>query len=211
MEGLSDKLTDYVAFAHLWHLLEKSHSDDDINYLMLRILEIEEEALTGYGLPLTLEYSEIFQELGLKDDFVLSDIPECIEKLEQAAKVYFKRPVLSDLELLKIAQKSQIGIDLVLPELTLRLLPYTYYDFCYYFLFLKNKTTPELFLKELQIVEKYNLVKKLQELVEIPDYKGGRVYSEVKIVGLSFVDIFLENYHTFKNNRLDYLENDLPF
>jgi hypothetical protein len=43
MEGLFDKLTDYVAYAHLWHSLHKTHTNDEINYLMVRMCEIEEE------------------------------------------------------------------------------------------------------------------------------------------------------------------------
>jgi len=100
----------------------------------------------------------------------------------------------------------------VLPELTLRLRPYTYYTFCYYFLFLKKKTTPKLFLRELDIVEKMDLVKKLQELVTITNGKDTREYLILKMAKLSYLDIFLENYHIFDDNRLEYLKNsDNPF
>jgi hypothetical protein len=201
MEDLFDKLTDYVAYAHLWHKLNKTQTDDELNYLMLRMADIEEEISIHYGLPLTLEYSDIFQELGIKDDFKLADIPICIEKLEQAAEDYFDRPVLTDLQLLKQAQKKQLEIDFVLPELTLRLRPYTYYTFCYYFLFLKKKTTPKLYLRELELVEKNNLVKKLQELVNLPNCKETREYLTAKMAGLSYLDIYLDNYEDYYNNQ----------
>ncbi len=61
MEDIFDKLTNYIAFAHLWHYLQKTSTDDELNHLMLSMVEIEEEVLSYYGLPCTLTYSEIFQ------------------------------------------------------------------------------------------------------------------------------------------------------
>ena len=214
MENLFDKLTDYVAFSHLWHSLEESHSNEETNYLMVRMVEIEEEILSHFGLHLTYNYSEIFQELGIKDDFKLSDIPVFIEQLEYEAKKYFNRPVLSDIELLRKAQKIKSDIDYVLPELTLKLLAEPYYNFCYYFLFIQEKITPELFLKELKIVVNNACSLRLSNLVNkrLLNYKKDKEYLLLKKLGLQFLDVFLENYHTFDDNRLEYLKkDDFPF
>jgi hypothetical protein len=192
MEELLNKLVDYVAYSHLWHLLAKTNSDEDLKYLMVRVVEIEEEILSHYGLPLTFNHSDILQELGIKDDFKLSDINSCIEHLEQIAKKHFDSPILTDMELLRSAQESRLDIDNVLPELTLKLYAEPYYFFCYYFLFLPKKITPELFLEELKSVVNHKCSDKLTRLVEqnLSDYSTQWDYHEVKIIGLHFIDIF---------------------
>jgi|GEM_PF-5399721 hypothetical protein len=161
-----------------------------------------------FGLPLTFNYSDIFQELGCKDDFQLSDIDECIDNLEQAAKIYLLGPVKTDLELLKIDQEMQTEIDLVLPELTLKLLPESYYFFCYNFLFLKKIITPTSFLKELKLVVKYDCSNKLTKLAlnRSHRYKLTADYIELKTIGLNFLDIYIRNYDRLNND-----EDDLPF
>ncbi len=208
-----NKLIDYVAYAHLWHFLGKTFPNDDTNYLMVQMVEIEEEILSNFGLPLTLNYSEIFQELGIKDNFKLHDILACIENLESEAKKYFNRPVVSDIELLRKAQELEIDIDYVLPDLTLKLLAEPYYNFCYYFLFIQRKITPELFLEELKTVVKNNCSIMLTSVVNkrLLSYKNDKDYLFLKSIELKFLDIFLENYHYFDDKRLEYLKNGLPF
>ena len=208
MERVYSKLIDYVAYSHLWHFLDKRSPNDDINYLMLQMVEIEEEILSHFGLPFTLAYSEILQELGIKNDFTFSDITACIENLESEAKEYFNRPVISDIEILRKAQELEIDIDYVLPELTLKLLAEPYYNFCYYFLFIQRKITPELFLEELKSVVKNKRSRMLTNIVnkKLSSYKNDEEYRLLKNLGLKYLDVFLENYHTFDSNRLEYIK-----
>ncbi len=179
---------------------------------MLTITELEEEILSHYGLPFTFEFSDVLQELGVNNKFDLAGIATYIEKLEQTAKGYFNRDILTDIRLLERAQQLQIEIDCVLPELTLKLYAEPYYDFCYYFLFLKNEITPQDFLDELKLVTTINCSNKLSELVN-----GGFISTmhkncnDLKNTSLRFIDTFLQNYNYFNDNRSDYIADGLPF
>ena len=73
-EELKSKLQDYVAWAHLWHHLEASHTRKELNDLLGKQLEMEIDILGHFGMPHTFYYSELFQFLGLRKKFKLKHI-----------------------------------------------------------------------------------------------------------------------------------------
>ena len=216
MKDVFDKITNYVAFAHLWHALQSTHSDEEMNHLMLTMTEIEGDVLTHYGLPWTFTFSEIFQNLAIKENFTLNDINVCIAKIELEAKSYFSEPVLTDLELLKKAQIEQIDIDEILPELSLKLKAEPYFIYCYYDIFLEYNTTEELFLKELKLVVDNDCSMSILNLAEIKknNFKKDKIYQRLNNIGLAFLDSFLKNHSSFDYKQMKkslHFKDDLFF
>ncbi|MEO6850526.1 MAG: hypothetical protein ABI166_07845 [Mucilaginibacter sp.] len=204
MKEIFDKITNYVAFAHLWHKLESKHSDEELNHLMLSMTEIEEDILTHYGLPCTFAFSDIFQELGANEDFTFTDINICLAKIELEAKLYFSEPILTDLELLRKAQIEQIEIDEILPELSLKLKAEPYYIYCYYNHLLKYNTTEELFLNELRLVVENNCSMPILNLAENKksNFKKDKSYQELSRIGLNFLESFLKDHSSFDYKQM---------
>lgn len=204
MKEIFDKITNYVAFAHLWHKLQSTHSDDELNHLMLSMTEIEEDVLAHYGLPCTFTFSDIFQELGVKENFALADINTYIARIELEATQYFSEPVLTDLELLKKAQIEQSEIDEILPELSLKLKAEPYFIYCYYEILLEYNTTEDLFLRELKLVVENDCSMTILNLAESKksNFKKDKVYQKLSCIGLTFLDDFLKNHSSFDYKQM---------
>ncbi|HEY1010273.1 MAG TPA: hypothetical protein VGE58_09190 [Daejeonella sp.] len=198
---LRSKLQDYVAWAHLWHHLDGDHTREDLNDLLVKQFETEIEILKHFGLPHTYYYSEHFQFLGLQKKFKLKHIDVFLKQLKAKAKEYHQTPVISDLQLLELAQVHKLDIEEVLPELSLRLQPEPYYTYLYFALLMSRTATAADILQELNTIHKHDLSLKLcmlsqdKSLLKQPDYQ------ELLNYELKFLEAFLEEFET----RFDFL------
>lgn len=197
-----NKIICYVAQAQLWHKLRLTHTDDQLNGLLLQLITIEEELLAFYGLPNTLHYNEYFQLLALKDDFVLTDAEQLISELEAAAITFFSSPPMTDLELLKQAIENKAIIDDVLPAIRLKLKPEPYYNYVYETKLLNGLIEPQVILKDFQVVAENSLGRKLVDLSLRQDICS-MDYASLKAFNLQFTEDFILNYQSYlKHNML---------
>jgi hypothetical protein len=193
-----NKITCYVAQAQLWHKLRLTHTDDELNDLLLQIILIEEELLAFYGLPNTLHYNEYFQLLALKDDFILADAKQLISELEESAATFLSSPVITDVELLRQAFENKTTIENVLPATRLKLKPEPYFDYVYETKFLKGLTEPQVILTDFQIVAENGLGQKLTDLSLNQDLCSDD-YESLHTFNLQFTEDFILNYQDYKN------------
>ena len=205
-EELKSKLQDYVAWAHLWHHLEASHTRKDLNDLLGKQLEMEIDILGHFGLPHTFYYSELFQFLGLRKKFKLKHIDKFLKDLKAEADKYHSGPVFSDLKLLELAQAHQLDIEEVLPELTLRLQPEPYYTYLYFSQLLAGIASAEDVLQELNIIQEHDLSLKLNLLSQNKGLLDTLDYQKLFGFNLKFIKPFLSEFEqTF--DQLDYLNS----
>lgn len=196
MEELISIMENYIAWSHLWHRLHDSHSNEDLNGLMLKVKVAEQTILTHFGLPFTFKYSDLFQTLGLKDNFNLIDIITFLDELKDEAEKYLTGPILTDLKLLEEAQRNNWDIDDVLPELSYKLKPEPYYFFIYERYFQKKLVRPEDFLEELRIINDFDLSLRLNFLSRDNTLILQEDYKELWSYDLRFFQQFLDEYQT---------------
>jgi len=188
------KLQDYVAWSHLWHRLDRSHSREELNGLMVKMILAEKEILNHFGLPHTFQYSELFQFLGLKEDFEMSDIDDFLQELKESAEIYLTGQVITDLELIRMAQTKALDIEEVLPELSLKLDLEPYYIYIYVNFLLKNLISPEDFLKELMIINQHDLSFRLNLVSQNKSLMMEEEYKSLFNYNLKCFDSFLSDY-----------------
>ncbi len=193
-----NKITCYVAQAQLWHRLRITHTDDQLNNLLLEVITIEEEILSFYGLPNTLHYNEYLQLLALKDDFILDDAEKLISEFEQTAAIFLSSPVITDAELLRDAFENKTLIENILPATRLKLKPEPYFEYVYETKFLNGLTRPEEMLADFQIVAENELGQKLLDLSINQDFSSDK-YELLHTFNLQFTEDFILNYQDFKN------------
>lgn len=189
------KLQDYVAWSHLWHRLDRSHSREDLNGLMVKMILGEKEILNHYGLPHTFQYSELFQFLGLKIDFEMSDIDDFLLELKQNAEMYLTGQVTTDIELIRMAQINALDIEEVLPELSFKLDMEPYYIYIYVNLLLINLISPEDFLEELNIIHQHDLSFRLTLVGQNKSLMEKEEYQDLLNYNLKCLDKFLSDYN----------------
>lgn len=188
------KLQDYVAWSHLWHRLDRSHSREELNGLMVKMILAEKEILNHFGLPHTFQYSELFQFLGLKEDFEMSDIDDFLQELKESAEIYLTGQVITDLELIIMAQINALDIEEVLPELSFKLDMEPYYIYIYVNFLLKNLISPEDFLKELMIINQHDLSFRLNLVSQNKSLMMKEEYKSLFNYNLKCFDSFLSDY-----------------
>ena len=189
---------DYAAHNRLWEFLQAGHSHEDLNELMLLILEGEEKILQSFGLPGTLSNSSLLQITSLNEDLSLADIAVLYRQLREEADRYLEGKVLTDLELLEVAQKWGLYIDEVLPQTSLKLKAEPYYHFLYAEYLMTGILTPERFLKEIRIVAENDLSIRLHRLIDDPAGKESEEYRKLAGFGLAHLAEFVEGYGDFK-------------
>lgn len=198
-------MQEYVALIRFWHYLQQTNSDEQLNDLMVKMIDIEEKVLAAFGLPVTLTNGQQFQFLGLKDEFDLNDIDVFLKDLEQQAIAYHNSTPNTDLELIKRAQDQYLYIDEVLPETSLKLKAEPYYVFVYEEYLLTRRVTPETFLEEIRNVAKNDLSMSLYKLSTMPDPCSSELYATLNEYNLLFLDPFLTYYPEFEKDQSKYL------
>lgn len=192
---LHSKLQDYVAWSHLWHKLDSAYPREDLNDLMLKLTFTEKEILIHFGLPHTFQYSELFQNLGLKEDFKLSDIDDLLEEIRETAEIYLTGQVITDIDLVRMAQKHALDIEEVLPELSFKLDIEPYYIYIYINFLLADLMSAEDFLEELKIIQVNDLSHRLNLVSQNKSLMLEEEYKELLGYNLKCFEDFLENYN----------------
>lgn len=188
---------DYAARTRLWEFLQASHAEEDLNELMLRILEGEEKIMQSFGLPSTQCHSSLLHLASLNPHFGLSDIEALYGELQERADRYLSGNVLSDLQLLEMAQKWGLQSYEVLPQTSLKLQAEPYYHFLYVEYFLPGHLSAQSFLEEIRIVAKNKLATQIYVLTINLQWKDCRDYALLSEYGLVYLDEFLEGYADF--------------
>lgn len=194
-------MQEYVALIRFSQYLQQENSDEKLNVLMIKMIDIEEKVLGAFGLPVTLTNGQQFQFLGLKDDFKLSDIDEFLENLKQEATDYLTSAALTDLQLIKRAQDNNLYIDEVLPETSLKLKAEPYYVFVYDEYLLTRRITPQTFLEEIRIVAQNKIGMAIYNLSKVDDPYSTELYEKVAACNLLFLDPFLTYYPQFERGK----------
>ena len=198
-----NKVISYVAHAHLWYKLRNTHTNGQLNDLLMQLINEEEEILSFYGLPYTLDCSEHLQFLALKDNFVVEDAKQLISELQDIATAFLKKPVISDVELLREAIKNKTIFENVLPATKLKLKPLPYFDYVYETKLLEGLLEPQLMLTEFETVVEHCLAAKLTELSLTRDITS-EDFKQLQQYNLLFAEDFIMNYQQFKTSEMVY-------
>jgi len=191
LSEITQQLTDYVTLANQLNNTDQNlHTSDDL--IDSGLFDIEDQILTHYGLPHSFKYAQIIQELATINYPLSNHIKNCMMRLESAAREFFMAPILTDIELLRVAVEKQMEIDDVLPELSLKLQPEPYYWYCYYNLLLNKKITLRAFLNELKTVSGSDCSISINILrLNRPVTNNNPVYTQLQELKLQFLDGYL--------------------
>ena len=155
-------LLGYVSSNRLLHQLLPSHSNEELNDLIQSIKGRETEILKLFGLPATFDYQRKLQTLSLQEGFDIRGVHEMIRVLEEEAVEWLNRPVMTDLELLRMAQEKELVVGNVLPLISFKVTVTHYYAYIYQLLLLTT-ASPESVLAEISVIEE----NKLSDLIDI--------------------------------------------
>ena len=180
---MKQKITLYIKTAWQWHQSGNGHLTEGAG---LQMKDLEEEILTGYGLPyLAFQYSEMLQFEGFSKRNIRKRVTGLMEDLKQAATDFLLSPIEKDETVLhQSKRKLQDGME-VLPLIGISTAQYNlflYYDF--YFKNLLNEQTLLQHLKKAEVLDK-------QEETRIPytyqTLKNGNHTKRLMQAGIPFL------------------------
>ena len=157
---MKQKITTYIKAAWQWHQSGNGPVTEGVG---LQMKDLEEEILTGYGLPyLAFQYSEMLQFEGFSKKNLKKRANGLMERLTQAATDFLLAPIEKDETVLKQSkEKLQDGVE-VLPMLGIST---AYYNlFLYHDFYFRNRLNEQALLQHLKKAE----VLDKQEEMRIP-------------------------------------------
>ncbi len=146
---MKQKITTYIKTAWQWHQTGNGPLTEGAG---LQMTDLEEEILTGYGLPyLAFQYTELLQFEGFSKRNIEKRAASLMEKLRQAATDYLLSPIEKDEIVLQQSKaKLQDAVE-VLPLIGISTAPYNL--FLYYDFYLKNIVNEQVLLQHLKQAE----------------------------------------------------------
>ena len=150
---MKQKIIAYIKTAWQWHQSGNGPITEGVG---LQMRDLEEEILTGYGLPhLAFQYSEMLQFEGFSKKNLKKRAAELMERLVQAATDFLLAPIEKDDTVLQQSkEKLQDGVE-VLPMIGISTAHYNlflYHDF--YFRNLLNEQALLQHLKKAEVLDK---------------------------------------------------------
>ena len=146
---MKQKITLYIKTAWQWH---QSGNGPLTEGAGLQMKDLEEEILTGYGLPyLAFQYSEMLQFEGFSKRNIRKRVTGLMEDLKQAATDFLLSPIEKDEKVLhQSKRKLQDGME-VLPLIGISTAQYNL--FLYYDFYFKNLLNEQALLQHLKKAE----------------------------------------------------------
>lgn len=184
-------LLGYVSSNRLLHQLLPSHSNEELNDLMQSINGREAEILNLFGLPATFDNQRKLQMLSLQEGFDVRDVNEMIRVLEEEAVDWLTRPVMTDLDLLRMAQENELFVGNVLPLTSFKVAVTHYYVYIYQLLLLTT-ASPEGILEEIRIIEENKLSCHIDAAARADNWRA-----KAKKLVLSYRLQYLEDYLSY--------------
>ena len=142
-QAMKQKIMDYIAYAHEWHQTGNGPVTEGAGLMMS---DLEEEILTGFGLPfMAFQFSEILQLEGFSNKRIEKRALKLIDQLTTEASLYLLSPIKNKYEALMEAKIMFTDAVEVLPLIDFSTNVYTV--FLYYDYFLRSEINAEEFIK----------------------------------------------------------------
>jgi len=181
--------------------IENQQPGDNQEIIQLRIEKLEADILKSFGLPNSFKFNMMLYDFARAE--VLNDdlIAETIVELKNEAEQFLLKPVMSDLQLLSMAQREEMDPIDVMAELGAPSHDYTI--FLISEILLPKTGTPSEVLDELHKVVQFNCLDELFILGQSMDYTKNILYSKVQSYNLRFLKEYLEDRSQDELSGLD--------
>ncbi len=182
-ELMKQKITTFIKAAWQWHQSGNGPLTEGVG---LEMANLEEEILTGYGLPhLAFQYSEMLQFEGFSKKNIGKRAVDLMERLTQVATVFLLSPIEKDEAVLRQSrQKLQDGVE-VLPMIGLGT---THYNlFLYYDLYFKNLLNEQALLQHLNKAEAMDMQVETRIPFTYETLQNGNHTRRLMKAGISFM------------------------
>ena len=172
--------------AKLQIALAKKGGPSEDGELFEKILEIQEDVLTSFGLPISSVNEELILFNTLPTD---TEVNERIKLLQKSATAYLLSNAKSELQTLKEAQELKQDSSIVLPEL--KVTNHIYTLFVYNKILLEYKDSLENILQELKFTNHPDILNALGRLGQGTLEDKSTVIDILKAVGVKYIDQFM--------------------
>jgi hypothetical protein len=180
---MKQKITAYIKTAWQWH---KSGNGPLTEGPGLQMRNLEEEILTGYGLPyLAFQYSEMLQFEGFSNRNIGKRAAGLMEDLQQAATNFLLSPIEKDETVLQESKATlQDGME-VLPMIGISTAHYNL--FLYYDFYFKNLLNEQALLQHLKKAEALDKLAETRIPYTYQTFKNGNHTKRLMQAGIPFL------------------------
>lgn len=155
-----------------------------LGFLFDKIFDLEDEILTHFGLPPTIEFIELLHHP--QDSIDKKEITSMVNRLKEVAKDYLNTDAYTDIEILERAKEEQQSPFHALPLIGIRTHVYMTFLYKNYLLTGQDRTK--------DIKQAFHLCKSRKSLNALANLtsKDGATYQELKSLGLPHLDEFID-------------------
>lgn len=171
--------------------IENQEPGENQEIIQQRIEKLEADILKSFGLPNSFKFNMVLYDFARAEVLNDSLINDTILQLKNDAEQFLLKPVMSDLQLLSMAQREEMDPIDVMAELGAPSHDYTI--FLISEILLPKLGTPSEVLEELHKVVQYNCLDELFILSQSMDYAKNILYNKVLGYNLKFLKEYLED------------------
>jgi|GEM_PF-3569560 len=198
-EEIKEKIIAYIKAAYQWHTEDEPSCEKGIG---LKMVTLEEEILTSFGLPETaFQYSEILQLYGFSDEDLEENAEELYEKLHQAAVAFLLTPAENNTAILKNGKENLLDAQEVLP--LIGFLTTKYAIFIYHDIYWRGLCNEQELIDALQKADKFEKPFENNLSSTYSDLKKRKCFKEMKEAGLPYAEEY-KKYLKYAESKQDW-------